>query len=70
MKENMKLSSRIDMEVVSNENRYVFNMPLNAPAGEAYDAAFQVLEQILEMAKVTKDRMQKEEQKEEAAKAS
>lgn len=41
----------IHLEVVKGERAYAFQLPIGAPFGEAYDAAFQVLQEILKMAK-------------------
>lgn len=40
----------VHLEVTKGEHNYAFVLPLGAPFGEAYDAAFQVLQQILKMA--------------------
>lgn len=47
----MNLKSIIIAEVVKGENVYRFEMPVGAPFGECYDAAFQMLNKITELAK-------------------
>lgn len=47
----MNVKSYIDIEIVKNERVYHFFMPVGAPFGEAYDAAFESLTSITEMAK-------------------
>ena len=38
-------------EIEKNERNYAFHMPIGAPLGEVYDCAFEVLNEILELAK-------------------
>lgn len=38
------------IEIEKGTRKYVFIMPAEAPLGEAYDAAFQVLKEITELA--------------------
>jgi len=38
------------IEIVKGDRTYTFVMPLQAPLGEAYDAAFQVLKTVTELA--------------------
>lgn len=40
----------INLEIEKNDNKYVFSMPIGAPLGEAYDAAFLVIREIIKMA--------------------
>lgn len=47
----MNVKSYIDVEIVKGERVYHFFMPVGAPFGEAYDAAFEALSNITEMAK-------------------
>jgi len=47
----MNVKSYIDIEIVKNERTYHFFMPVGAPFGEAYDAAFEALSNVTEMAK-------------------
>jgi hypothetical protein len=49
--------------VVKKEDRtYTFILPIGAPLGEAYDACFKVLEEIVEMSKVAVERAKPAEQ--------
>lgn len=61
------------MEVEKNANVYSFHMPMGVSYGEAYDAAFDVLKDILELSQknVESQRrsvIQKEEDSEEVQK--
>ena len=47
----MNLKSMVILEVENNGNAYQFHMPVGAKYGEAYDAAFAVLEEILKISK-------------------
>jgi hypothetical protein len=47
----MNQKGAVILEVTKGDNRYEFVMPIGAPFGEAYDAAFQALMTITEMAK-------------------
>lgn len=38
-----------EIKVVKNEREYKFSIPLGAPYGEAYDAAFEALKKVIEM---------------------
>jgi hypothetical protein len=58
----MDMYSRIVMVVKKGDNEYTFCMPFNAPAGEAYDAAFEVLDKIVDMAKTSKEKMKRQEE--------
>lgn len=46
----MNLRSAIIIEVVKNERTYQLTLPVGAPYGEAYDATFEILGKILELA--------------------
>lgn len=46
---NQKLT--VQLEVVKGDHTFVFAMPAGAPLGSAYDAAFEVLNQLLEFSK-------------------
>jgi hypothetical protein len=39
------------IEETKNNRVYSFSMPMGAPIGEAYDVAFSILEQIVELSK-------------------
>lgn len=47
----MDLRSYVDVEVKKNDRVYHFFMPVGAPYGEAYDAAFDALTSITDLAK-------------------
>lgn len=46
----MELKSIVHIEIKKNDRTYVFALPVGAPFGEAYDAAFEVLGKITEFA--------------------
>jgi len=50
------------------DRTYQFIMPVGAPFGEAYDAAFASLNAITAMAKEAVDKQKREEEKEEMVK--
>ena len=45
----MNAKSAVIIEVKKNDNLYQFVMPVGSPLGEAYDAGFEVLKDIIEM---------------------
>lgn len=47
----MEQKAVINLEVKKEDRTFVFSMPIGAPFGEAYDAAFTVLNEIQEMSK-------------------
>jgi hypothetical protein len=47
----MNVKATVNIMIEKNERTYVFSMPVGAPFGEAYDAAFEALTQISNMAK-------------------
>jgi hypothetical protein len=47
----MTIKSFVTIEVVKNDHTFVFQLPVGAPYGEAYDAAYEVLQNIVELAK-------------------
>lgn len=51
----MSITSRIMIEIKKNERTYGFSIPVGAPFGEAYDAAFEILQEVVEMAKQAVD---------------
>ena len=51
----MDLKSCVYLEITKNERTYYFYMPVGAPFGEAYDAAFEALTSITELAKQAAD---------------
>ena len=54
--------TRIKWVSKHNENEYYFDMPLQAPAGEAYDAVFEWLEEIVKKSKEAADKMKRQEE--------
>lgn len=53
----MDVKQVIVIAVEKNEHRYEFLMPAGRPLGECYDAAFQVLEKLLELSKQNTENM-------------
>ena len=51
----MKQMAMVHIKVCMDEHEFTFEMPVGAPIGKAYDAAHQVLQQILVMAKNASD---------------
>jgi len=47
----MEVKTQINFETVKGERKYIFSMPVGGTLGEAYDAAFEVLERLLTMSK-------------------
>lgn len=45
-----------------NEHTFTFHMPLGVPYGEAYDAAFSILEDILELSKQAVEKAKRSEE--------
>jgi len=50
----------IYLEVEKNDHKYSFTMPIGAPLGEVYDAAFEMLQEIVKLAN---EAVEKAEQK-------
>jgi hypothetical protein len=55
----------IEFIVEKGDKKYTFTMPHGAPFGEAYDACFEVLREVVEMSKVAADQAKREEGAEE-----
>lgn len=58
----------VTLEVEKNDRKYSFTMPigeppLGAPYGEAYDAAYEFLQEIVEMSQKAADRAKRKEVK-------
>ena len=47
----MDIISKVTLEIKKNDRVYRFEMPTGAPFGECYDAAFEALTKIAELAK-------------------
>jgi hypothetical protein len=45
----MDIRNTLTLEVTKEKNTYSFNLPTGATYGEAYDAAFEVLNKLIEM---------------------
>jgi hypothetical protein len=65
----MNVKSYVDVEVVKSERVYHFLMPVGAPFGEAYDAAFEALGSITEMAKQAVENAKPKDEKGEPVEA-
>lgn len=65
----MDIKSFIVLSKEINGNKYTFHMPVGVPYGEAHDAAFSMVEDILELSQkaVEKIKKDREEQKAKAA---
>jgi hypothetical protein len=51
----MNVKTSISIEITKDERVYSFVMPAGAPFGQAYDAAFEILQQIVEFSKKAAD---------------
>lgn len=58
----------VKLKIDKNEKPFYFEMPIGAPFGEAYDAAFDFLQEIIRMSKDAADRAKREEVTEEVEK--
>ena len=47
----------VKLEVVKGDNKYCMCIPMGAPLGEAYDAAFEFLKHLTEMSKQAVDQV-------------
>ena len=63
----MDLRSEVVMEIKKNDRVYKFVMPMACPFGEAYDAAFEALQNISKMAKDAADRAEQKKTVEPAS---
>jgi hypothetical protein len=52
----MEVKTHVHFAIDKDERKYVFSLPAGGTLGEAYDAAYQVLEKILEMSKEAADK--------------
>ena len=55
----------VSFEITKGERTFVFSMPHGTPFGEAYDACFEVLNDIVKMSTEAADKAKREETKEE-----
>ena len=60
----MDIKSYAEIEITKNDRVYHFFMPVGAPYGEAYDAAFEALTKITELAKTAVENAKPQEAKE------
>lgn len=58
----MNIKSVVQFEVIKGEKSYVFSMPVGAPIGEAYDAAFECLNQLVEYSKQAAEKAKRSEE--------
>jgi len=56
----MNQRAMVQLEVEKNGRIFIFLMPIGAPFGECYDAAFECASQILEMAKEAAEKANKQ----------
>lgn len=63
----MDLKSMIVIEVEKNERVFTFLLPVGAPFGEAYDAAFEMLSKIVDMSNEAAENMKRKENEDELA---
>ena len=54
------VKASLTYEIVIGENKYQFVIPANAPVGEAYDVAFQLLNLLATDAKTKVDQLKPE----------
>jgi hypothetical protein len=59
--ETMDQTANVILSHKVEERTYQFIMPVGAPFGEAYDAAFKALDTIMNMAKDAVDKQKREE---------
>lgn len=50
----------VRLELEKNERNYAFEMPIGSPFGESYDAAFEFLKKITDMANEAAKRAERE----------
>ncbi|HXB10858.1 MAG TPA: hypothetical protein VNZ45_02645 [Bacteroidia bacterium] len=63
----MELTNKICFSVEKESRTYEFHLPAGAPYGEAYDAAFQFLAKVSEMAKEAAEAQKPQDKQEEVA---
>lgn len=57
----MDLSSRVILTVKKNDRVFELHMPMGAPYGEAYDAIFEMLGNIVELSKEAAEKAKRPE---------
>jgi hypothetical protein len=58
----MPIESQIIINVKKGERNYTFMMPSGAPFGEAYDSAFEVLQEIVTFSRQAADNAKRKEE--------
>lgn len=61
----MQLNNVVEIKIVKNDRAYCFYLPGGAPIGEAYDAAFETLQKITDLAKESAEKLKRDEEKKE-----
>lgn len=51
-----------EINITKNEREYRFSIPIGAPFGEAYDAAFEALRKVVQKSQESLESVQKPEQ--------
>lgn len=57
----LKSVPTLTLEITQNERTYQFIMPMGAPFGEAYDAAYRALQEIFKFAKQAEEAAKRQE---------
>lgn len=65
----MDVKTQVVLEVKKNDRIFSYCMPAGAPFGEAYDAAYEILQQIIEFSKKATETLKQPEVKEEEPKS-
>ena len=55
------IKSFVTVEVEKNDKTFLFLMPVGAPLGEAYDAAFEVLQELVARSKEAADSVKQQD---------
>jgi hypothetical protein len=58
----MPIETQVIINVKKGERNYTFTMPSGAPFGEAYDSAFEVLQEIVTFSKQAAENAQRREE--------
>jgi hypothetical protein len=69
LKEIMEVKSQVLLEVKKNDRVYTFSLPMGAPFGECYDACFESLQKILELAQQSAEKARPQESNDSDQKA-
>ena len=57
----MDIRSHVVIEIKKEDHTFSFHMPLGAPFGKAYDAAYEVLQHIVDLSKKAADQAKQAE---------